>query len=342
MDIKEVADFTGLSQEAVQELLKGKMEMTVKQVAEYAGLSAQTVYNLVNLKKIPFERISQKKAVFHKDAIDEWLITSGRRAETKKGSPIGGPSEICGSGLYAGPGAGTERLQNAPARRGIRFLTQNRRFAWALLSAAMLTFGWAGHYFLTKPGISVQNSMKPSEDSTLASLIRNSKIGNLDFNYPPLEKDKIAINVDSISNVKLTGNADSAAVKPLLLYTLRDEKAGYAKKSKTIDVLTPFIDDADVWKTFVGVIKNEKNPLLRMKSISVLAEVVKLKEVQHAMLDILRTDNNTALKFKALEIIEKNVDSEMIAALRTMREKVENGIIKNKVDSICDSYRQKI
>ena len=53
-----------------------KITMTVKEVAEYIGLSNSTIYNMVKLKEIPHIKV-RGKILFHRVTIDNWIVNGG-------------------------------------------------------------------------------------------------------------------------------------------------------------------------------------------------------------------------------------------------------------------------
>lgn len=285
-----------------------KKSMNVKEVASYAHLSTKTVYNLVYSKKIPFQRISEKKVIFHKDLIDKWLhnrkIEQNWKSEARKSK--------------------TRKDKNVFTRFRLNYLM------YVIGLILVFSLGWMGN-FLT------QNRPR-NESFDVKSLIDEAKLGDLQINQSFLEKDKIKIKLDYMSNIEFKGDIESAPIKPLLVYTLEKGNGDYATKSKTIDIIKPFVDDSEIYKALIHVMKNDESPALRMKAATVLTKVARMEDVKEAILDRLKNDDNEAVRFKALEIVETIVDEQILVALENLKEREKSDLIRNRAELILKKH----
>lgn len=319
--------------------------MDVKKVASYTNLSPKTIYNLVYSKKIPFKRISEKKVVFYKNAIDKWLHK--RKIEQK-----------LSAGARRSKRLKDEYQKNQIKKYGekghiIKNLFINlhyNRYNYLIYFIAIiliLSIGWMGSFIYYKAKIYSSNLLYSppntfgSESFDIDSLIEQAQPRDLHINQSFLEKDKVKIKLDYISTIEFKGNIKSPNIKPLLVSTLKNGKGNYATKSKTIDIIKPFVDDRKIRNAIIHVMKNDKNPALRMKAATVLTKVAKIEEVKEAILDRLKNDKNEAVRFKALEIVEKIVDEQIIAALKNIKEKDKSDIIRNRAELILKKHNQK-
>jgi len=301
------------------------VNMNVKEVAEYAHLSRQTIYNLVNTKKIPFSRISEKKVVFHKNEIDDWL----NNKEKKKNKTYSQKRK--------------KELQKTHIARHFIKTAQTSKliYVYILIPVLFIVIGWAGSFYYFKSKVfSFNPNNSSSESIDLHSLIKDGKLGRIEISNPSLDSDKVQIYLDQISDIEIQGEANSSPVKPLLIQTLKSPSEGYALKSKTIDVVKPFTDDPKIREALIYVVKNEIDPVIRMKALTVLARVAKVEEVKDMLLDRLINDDNIGIRFKSIEIIEKIVDDEIVAHFKQLIKEEQNDVIKAKVETIYKKYSQ--
>lgn len=306
--------------------------MDVRELASYANLSRQTIYNLVSTKKIPFRRISEKKVVFERNEIDEWLKSREqkkkevRRKKRKK-------SEL--EKAY--------REEECKEKRPKRLFKLKPILAHSIIVVLIIAFGWIGSFFYFKSRVhSLDISASSKYLVDLASLIEQGNLENIEVNIPYLEKEMVHIRLDRISDIELNGKVLSSPIKPLLIRTLKIEKEDYALKSKTIDIVKPYVDDPKIREALIHVTKKEEDPSIRMKAVTVLAKVASLEDVKEALLNRFINDENTGIRFKSLEAIEKIVDEEIIAVLEKIKEEEKNKIIKTKVEAIFNHYNKKM
>jgi len=314
--------------------------MHVKEVASYTNLSPKTIYNLVYSKEIPFKRISEKKVMFYKDAIDKWL----KKRKTEEKLRTKKPERI--KYQYQK----SQEKKNEKKESIIRSMFLNLRYkylSYSVIFFLLFSLGWLGSFIYYKTKISSSNFLYIAQNASgnesfdIESLIDQAQLGDLHINQSFLEKDKVKIKLDYISNIEVKGDVKSSPIKPLLVYTLKGEKGSYATKSKAIDIIKPFVDDRKIRKALIHVMKNDKSPALRMKAATVLTKVAKIEEVKEAILDRLKNDKNEAVRFKALEIVEKIVDEQIIVALISIKEKDKSYIIRNRAELILKKHNQK-
>jgi len=315
--------------------------MDVKEVASYTNLSPKTIYNLVYSKQIPFKRISEKKVIFFKDDINGWL----RRRKKEKFK-----KEVRNSKRLKDEHKKIKIKTNEEKATIIKTLFasfHHNNKLYFIVSFLIFSLGWMGNYLYYKAknyssNFYIATKKSDSESFDIESLIEQAKLSDLQINCSFLEKDKIDIKLDYISNIELKGNVKSTHIKPLLVYALKNGKGDYATKSKTIDIIKPFVDDKKIRKALIHMIKNDENPALRMKAVTVLTKVAKTEEVKEAILDRLKNDKNEVVRFKALEIVEKIVDEQIITALENIKEKDKSSIIRNRAELVLKKHDQKV
>lgn len=319
-----------------------KKNMDVKKVASYTNLSPKTIYNLVYSKKIPFKRISEKKVIFYKDAIDKWLHR--RKKEEKLKEEVRKSKRLKDE---------TKKIQikihreKATIIKNLFTSLHHNYLVYFIAIILLFSLGWIGSFIYHKTKISSSDFLyitpkkSCSESIDIESLIDQAQLSDLQINYSFLEKDKVKIKLDYISNIEFKGDIKSAPIKPLLVYTLEGEKGSYATRSKAIDIIKPFVDDRKIRKALIHVMKNDESPALRMKAATVLTKVAKIEEVKEAILDRLINDKNEAVRYKALEIVEKIVDEQIVAALKNIKEKDKSDIIRNRAELILKKHNQK-
>ena len=317
-----------------------RKNMDVKEVASYTNLSPKTIYNLVYSKKIPFKRISEKKVIFYKDTIDKWL----HKRKTEEKLRTEKPKRINYEDQKS-QGKKNEKRESIIRRF---FLSLRYKYlSYSIVFFLLFSLGWMGSFIYYKTKISSSNfiyitpNTSGNESFNIESLIDQAQLSDLQINYSFLEKDKVKIKLDYISNIEFKGDVKSSHIKPLLVYTLKSEKGNYATRSKAIDIIKPLVDDRKIRKALIHVMKNDKSPALRMKAATVLTKVAKIEEVKEAILDRLKNDKNEAVRFKALEIVEKIVDEQIIAALINIKEKDKSDIIRNRAELILKKHNQK-
>lgn len=299
--------------------------MNVKELADYANLSRQTIYNLVNTKKIPFNRISEKKVLFDKNEIDEWLNNREKKKKVTYRRRRG------------------VNVQKSPVDKQVtnKFPKSTPIYAYLLIPVLLIAIGWAGGFLYFKSRVrSFDLNNSSAESIDLSSLIEEGKLGRIEVSTPSLDSEKVQIYLDHISDIEIQGEANSSSVKPLLIQTLKSGSEDYALKSKTIDIIRPYTDDPKIREALIYVAKNETDPVIRMKALTVLARVAKVEEVKETLLDRLINDKNIGIRFKSLEIIEKVVDEEIITLLKRLIKEEQNDVIKAKVKSIYNKYSQ--
>ena len=146
--------------------------MNVKQLAEYTQLSSRTIYNLVYQKKVPFKRISQKKVVFYKEEIDEWLAA---RNPSKKEDDIENQSI---QGVQT-EGSIDTRSENSTGKISLKLGT--------IIGAGifLLICGWGSNYLNQRYGrnIAKQEPVRslslPMARSEVKTMLENAEIRNL-------------------------------------------------------------------------------------------------------------------------------------------------------------------
>jgi len=306
-------------------------KVDVKELTSYANLSRQTIYNLVSTKKIPFRRISEKKVVFDRNEIDEWLKSREqkkkelRRHKRKKSKPQKAHVD--------------EQYKEKSPKRLFKL---KPLLVYSITVVLCIVFGGIGGFFYFKSRVhSLDISASSKYLVDLALLIEQGKLENIEVSIPYLEKEMVRIRLDRISNIEFSGKVLSSPIKPLLIRTLKIEKEDYALKSKAIDIIKPYIDDPKIREALIYVTKKEEDPSIRMKAVTVLAKVASLEDVKEALLDRLINDENIGIRFKSLEVIEKIVDEEIITVLEKIKKEEKDKIIKTKVEAIFNNYSQK-
>jgi excisionase family DNA binding protein len=310
-------------------------DMDVKAVSKYTHLSPRTIYNLVSTKKIPFKRLSEKKVIFIKDDIDEWMK---RREDGKKSRKIPKKQihfEEDSVQISAPLSISGERKPKGLSPQA------KRNFQFGVLAIVLISIGWGGGFFFVKSR-SQRASFKSSTPNgiDIETLIDHAKINSLDFSQSAANESNIQVKLDYLSQVvELEGTISSPQIKPFLVHALEREEDNYAIKSKTIDAFEPYFLDPEIRQAIIHILAHERDPIIRMKAVTVLAKVAKTEEIKKALLERLNNDENMGIRFKVLELIENFVDEEVIEVLRILREKEKEGIIKNKVEAIFQKYK---
>ena len=176
------------------------------------------------------------------------------------------------------------------------------------------------------------------ESSDAAPVYDQEKIGNLKIDQSLREKNEVCIKFDYLSGIEVIGKANSDRIKPILVLTLERELGDYSLRSKIIDVINPYINDPEIRKTLIHVMKKDRNPVIRMKAVTVLTKVAIRKEVKKAMIDVLKNDENDNVRFKALETVEDIIDEEILAALKIVKGKERNDLIKKRAERLYKKY----
>ena len=336
--------------------MQDKTKWGVKEVAAHTHLSKKTIYNLVFTKKIPFERVSERKVVFCKEDIDRWLdqrIEKTLEVKRKKQEEFG-QQEISKSGsLVSILGDSEEKtfaefktsgesdgIANSKKRIDRQPAFKRRTFQNFFVIAVLFGMGWLGRtLFEGQKGISSAfPEIKKKEIVDIKSLLENSNIGDIQINDSELERDKVNIKLNNISGMVLESEVNSSPVQSLLVNILKNQQGDLAARSKAIDILEPHLKNDDVREALIKTIENDSNPSIRMKAASVLGKTAKMKDVKGALLKILKEDGNEAVRFKALEILEGIVDSEIIGVLKSLNRNEKDESIRHRSDLILKRY----
>ena len=318
-----------------------KKHMTVKETAAYTNFAPQTIYNLVSTQKIPFKRISPKKVLFDKGEIDKWLFE-----RNKEQQPEGKEKSLAEKDALI-----SERILKSRKKANFLQLFRPRgqkKLTYVVPMTLMFLVGWAAcfYFYQLKRG-----SENPSPEIVARKLSENLKLDLLkddteirDINVVPtsLDMNEVQIKLGHLSNVEFKGEAHSDLIMPFLLYVLKSEKENYATKSKTIDVVKPYVDDEKIRTVLIQLMKNDKNPSIRMKSLAILSKVAQSDEVKEAILDRLIHDGDETLRFRALEALESIVDAKILSALLQVKREDGSEIVRNRAELICRKNWTKI
>jgi excisionase family DNA binding protein len=308
-----------------------EQRFSVKELAAYAHLSRQTIYNLVSTKRIPYSRISEKKVVFDKDEIDDWLRKRGDKKREDRG-----------------PRINASVPQVAYFKEQTEYKTQARPprarppFAPILIVSFLIALGWGGGFFYYRSKIhSIDISDSRQNQIDLASLIREGKIGSIDVRAGAPGREGVQVRLDQITEIEVQGSVMSSSLCPVLIQTLKTEREDYALKSKLMDILGAYVNDPKIRKAMIHVVKNDTDPSLRMKALTVLAKLAWSEDVKEALLDRLKNDETPGIRFKSLEIIETILNEEIIAILKSIEKQEKDEIIKNRVEAILTDHGHK-
>jgi hypothetical protein len=225
---------------------------------------------------------------------------------------------------------------------------ERKKLSFVIPMILVFLSGWAAcfYFYQLKKG-----SDYPSPEIVARKLSENLKMDLLkddteikDINVVPtsLDMNEVQIKLGHLSNVEFKGEAHSDLIMPFLLYVLKSEKEDYATKSKTIDVVKPYVEDEKIRTVLIQLMKNDKNPSIRMKSLAILSKVAQSNEVKEAILDRLIRDSDETLRFRALEALENIVDAKILSALLKVKKEDGSEILRNRADLICQKNRTKI
>jgi excisionase family DNA binding protein len=332
-------------------------KMNVKEVASYTGLSIGTVYNLVSQKKIPFQRISEKKVVFDRTEIDVWLTE--RRQGSLENEIVKSINTSAGREEPAGIDprlpdiqmpVGTEiRTPYDPLNRIGDRKTRSfwKKSAYAAAILAVFALGWMGakRFYIKSAATSPDSGwIKTVADGNQpANAVAGSpEIKDLQIIPAEPDSDEVRIKLDRSQRIELRGEAGSESIMPFLLKALNTGTEDYATRSKTIDVIKPYVEDSKVRQTLLGVMKTDKNPAIRMKALSVLSKVARTAEVKDAILDRLINDEDEAIRFKSLEILEDIVDAQIASALMKIKNADRSEMVRKRAETIYRNHMEKV
>lgn len=312
------------------------MEWAVKRVATYANLSEKTIYNLVYSKKIPFHRISEKKVVFYKKEIDEWL--KDRKKQKKLRSALK-KRMLCKEDRKDFLSNREEKKRWEISYLLTRFPKKYLTFFITIIFCFFM--GWVGSsIFYGSRSARKEYLFGPLEKATnLESLIHRAQIGGIHINQSLLEKDKVDIKIDYISNIEAKGEIKSPITLSFLINILRAEQENYAVTSKVIDILKPrLLDDPEIREALIEKIYTDNNPVIRMKVVTTLSEQAKIRETKEALIKVLRNDENEAVRFRALCSLEEVMDEKIISELTNIKKEEGSKNIRTRIESILRKH----
>ncbi len=309
-------------------------EMDVKQVAEYSKLYPQTIYNLVSTGRIPYRRISEKRVVFDKNDIDEWLAHRRTRKRTAHFE-----EKKCVDTNIVAIQSGKRKTKRGIKKSNIGIA--KKIAVSASLSLTALGIILIGAWLWFRPGKNI-----PKYSASLiepAMNVDKAKINFLDFlPAQTIDEGIVQVKFDYLSKaMELEGTVGSPQIKALLIEALKNEKSEYSIKSKSIDIVQPYYTDPEIRSALLHILAHDKNPIIRMKAMSVLAKIAESREIKEALLERLKNDENMGIRYKALELIENDVDEEIMAVLIILKEKETNKIIKNRAALMCQEYENR-
>lgn len=315
-----------------------KKTMTVKEVASYTGYSPNTIYNFVFYKKIPFERISQKKVVFYKDRIDRWL------EDKKQDKAKEAASDWIQDVLEDRRRKNEEDVAAPPEekkREGFR-----RTLIYPILVVAAFIVGvlinpWPRREQTKESAVSLGESKKAA--SGMKDVINQAKISGIQISPVASPEDNtVKVRLDNVSNIELNGEATSDVILPILERTLKAKEDDYANKATALDVVQPYASNESITKTLIFVLANDENPAIRMKTLSILEKEARKNFVKDAILDCIKKDANEAVRFRALEVLEKVMDQQVIDVLSGIKERDESLLLRKRADALYKKYAKQI
>ncbi len=333
--------------------------MNVKEVASYTKLSVGTVYNLVSQKKIPFQRISEKKVSFEKDEIDRWLAERHQGSgENEIINPHDIPQimEILPETSKDGDAitqtvaddkkdrpAGIQEIILAGRSAGARWLKP--ALATGLLLAVFFV-GWIGsrHFYGVNPSVRPGSASGMIQDVSyrdVESLLANAEISDLQITQAAPDSEEVRIKLDESRKIEMKGEAGSRSIMPFLLKALDKGTEDYATRSKTIDVIKPYIEDVKVRQSLLRVMKEDKNPAIRMKALTVLSKAARTGEVKDAILDRLMNDEDEAVRFKSVEILEEIVDAQIASTLLRIKNADKSELVRKRAETVYKNHMEK-
>ena len=168
------------------------------------------------------------------------------------------------------------------------------------------------------------------------------KIKDLEISpyFAPNGKD-IKIRLNDVSDIEIKGDVNSEYIMPLLLYTIKRQDENYANKSTALDIIKPYVDEENIYKTIIHVMENDKSPAIRMKAMSLLSKKASMRAVKEAIMEILNNDENEGVRFRALEVLEKYMDDQMNPLLLKIREHDKSDLLRNRADLLYKKYNKK-
>ena len=316
--------------------------MNVKEVAKYTGLSRGTIYNFVSQKKIPFQRISEKKVIFDKAEIDEWLKERSGDSSSNETMKFFLKARTTGQ---INEGENTT-IYNQRRKTIIQKISFKKSLLYGSLILLVFSAGWVTSLIFYQQANKIRDKNLSSINKILSqnidvnSLVENAEIQDLQITPTFTDQNEVKIKLGHINNLELKGNAQSESIMPLLLYALEDRKEDYATRSKTIDVLKPYVDDEKIRRVLIRVMEKDKNPAIRMKSLTVLSKVARIEEVKEAIMNRLMNDEDDGLRFRALEALEKIVDAQILTALLKVKSKDTSKIVRNRAELVYKKHSQ--
>ncbi len=281
--------------------------MDVKEVSEYTKLSQQTIYNLVCTKKIPHKRISARKVVFDEEKIARWM----RKRENKKDKKaklslillavfskkriayslgalvIFALGCLSGFNYYRNHSRLPEKMA-AGEPLDIKSLVDNQKIVG--VDFKMIS--------LNEDKVDVK--LNYLSDRELQDTVSSNRMKPL-LEYALFNaKGEYAEKAKTIDIVtKYTADPD---IKKMLLRVMTFDKNA-AIRMKAVTVLSRIIHDRDVKKAFLQRMENEENEIVRFKILDVIAKIID-QDVLKTMERIKDKDTDKIIKSRIENLIK--------------------------------------
>lgn len=267
--------------------------MDVKEVSEYTGLSQQTIYNLVSTKKIPFKRLSARKVLFEEKKIARWM----KKREKKRENKIGLKAILNGvlQKRAMAYGVGACVLFGLGCLSGLFFMRNGQpgRNLGKYTDPVDIKAFVDSQKIVGKGNDLSEREVKRSVDSDRAKMRSDYDLFNAGAEYA--EKAK---TIDIVTN-----HIDDPDIKKMLVKVMSSDR-NMAIRMKAVTALSKNINDREIKKAFLRRMENEENDIVRYKILDVIIQEID-SDVLKTMDKIKDRDKDPIIKSRIESVMKK-------------------------------------
>lgn len=143
----------------------------------------------------------------------------------------------------------------------------------------------------------------------------------------PEPSGQLRLVVDETRQRVVTGSADDAQIRPLLLAAAR-ESADPALRAESMDLLKTADPGAQLKPILLYALQHDSNPAVRLKALDALKLLAADHEVQEVLARVLLSDDNPGVRTQAIDLLVQHKDDASIPLLQQLIQKDSNNYVR--------------